>query len=213
MVKINKELKFPIIYKNAKVIGYGGNQEWFTGSWQRKAGCASTSGANLAAYYASNYRDMIDLYQGDKDSFIWEEYLHAMEEMYAYMTPGPMGFPYVKRYAKQFKKFCEDKGISLEPCIMEHVKSTKEAYEFVKWNIHNNIPVALLILHHRAEELREDNWHWVTITGYEEDENRMEHANLILSNCGMRQVVKMSMLFEVHPKNTIRMVSFIKKTE
>ncbi len=210
---IKKELNFPVVYNNGTNIGYGGNQEWFAGSWQRKAGCASTSGANLAAYYASNFPEMKHLYQGDTNPFTMEEYLHSMEEMYTYMTPGPRGFPYVKSYAKQFTKFCNERGISLEPIIMESINSTQEAYEFVKRSINNNFPVALLILHHRAKELKEDNWHWVTITGYEEDESLIGHSNLILSNCGMRQVVKTNILFEVHPKNTVRMVSFFKKEE
>ncbi len=81
-------------------------------------------------------------------------------------------------------------------------------FAFVKESIDSGNPVALLILFHRAPELKEDNWHWVTITGYSEDENNLDKAEIIISNCGERQIVKANKLFEVHRDNTIRMVSF-----
>lgn len=207
---IVKELNFPIVYDGNRKIGYGGNQDWFPGKWQRKAGCGSTSGANIAAYYAANCNDMVNIYTGDITHFDQNEYIKEMEEMYKYMTPGPFGYPYVSKFAEQFVLFCKERGISLTSHIYEKFKSTEGAYEFVKENIQKEIPIALLILFHRAPELKEDNWHWITITGYEEDENGLETSSIILSNCGERQKVKTNVLFEVHPKNTLSMIAFDK---
>ena len=39
-------------------------------------------------------------------------------------------------------------------------------YDFVRRGIDAQNPLALLILRHRAPELKEDNWHWVTVSGY-----------------------------------------------
>jgi len=69
-------------------------------------------------------------------------------------------------------------------------------------------PIALLILFHQAQELKEDNWHWVTITGYVEDEDNTKRSQIILSNCGERQIVNTDILFKVSPKNIVRMVAF-----
>ncbi|MDF2951966.1 MAG: hypothetical protein K0S18_1549 [Anaerocolumna sp.] len=205
---IIKEINFPVIYDNHRKIGYGGNQDWFSGKWQQKAGCGSTSGANLAAYYAANIPAMKHIYKGNLDNFNQAEFLEAMNEMYRYMTPGPFGFPYVKKFADQFVIFCKERGITITPHILEKYKTKEEAFDFVKKYIDNQIPIALLILFHRAPELREDNWHWVTISGYEQEKDGRELTSVIMSNCGVRQIVKGDILFEVHPKNTLSMIAF-----
>ena len=42
------ELKCPKIYRDGKYLAYGGNQEWFPGTFQRRAGCGSVTGTNIA---------------------------------------------------------------------------------------------------------------------------------------------------------------------
>lgn len=203
-----QELNFPTVYQNDQVVGYGGNQEWFDQDMKRRAGCGCTSGANLAAYYASNHPAMEGIYDGNNKRFDQVEYVQAMDEMYQYMKPGFLGYPYVKKFGKQFVKFCKEHGIEAEIKLCTRFRNDKEAMAFVKDSIDTGNPIALLILFHRAHALREDNWHWVTITGYLEDKNDPNETEIILSNCGERQTVKAHQLFEVHRKNTIRMVSF-----
>jgi hypothetical protein len=208
MKMLIKELNFPMIYNKDEAVGYGGNQEWFSHDWKKKAGCGCTSGANLAAYYAFNHPDMAGIYDGDAGRFDQTEYVQAMEEMYRFMKPGLMGYPYAKKFGRQFVKFCKEHGIDAEAKFCHGFHSREEGYRFVKESIDGGNPVALLILFHRAHALREDNWHWVTVTGYIEDEDHPAEAEIILSNCGERQTVNAHQLFEVHRKNTIRMVSF-----
>jgi len=131
-----------------------------------------------------------------------------MEQMYTYMKPGPMGYPYLRKFAKQLVLFCKERGVSIEANIFEKFNVTEEAFAFVKGNIDNGHPIALLILFHQAQELKEDNWHWVTITGYVEDEDNTKRSQIILSNCGERQIVNTDILFKVSPKNIVRMVAF-----
>ena len=203
-----KELNFPVVYHEETMLGYGGNQEWFSETLKKRAGCGCTSGANLAAYYASNYSLMNTVYDGDSSRFSQVEFLLAMEEMYHYMTPGFMGYPYVRKFGSQFVKFCAEHGIKLEPVYCLKFDKTEIAVDYMKECIDGGHPIALLILFHRAESLKEDNWHWVTITGYIESGEGPENLEVILSNCGERQIVKADQLFEVHRRNTIRMVSF-----
>lgn len=208
MKMFEKELNFPMVYRKDTIVGYGGNQEWFSQNLKRKAGCGCTSGANLAAYYAANHPEMTGIYDGNRKKFDQEEFIQAMEEMYTYMKPGLIGYPYVKKFGRQFAKFCKEHGIEADAKFCHGFRSKEEAFTFVKESIDSGDPVALLILFHRAHALREDNWHWVTITGYTENEDNPDEAEIILSNCGERQTVNAHQLFEVHRKNTIRMVSF-----
>lgn len=54
---MRKELHCPQIIKDGKTIGYGGDQEWFPGDFQRLAGCGSVTGSNIAAIYALSRED------------------------------------------------------------------------------------------------------------------------------------------------------------
>ncbi|MCR6544146.1 hypothetical protein [Dehalobacterium formicoaceticum] len=207
-----KELIFPRIFYEERPVGYGGNQEWFLQNMQRNAGCGSVCGANLAACYALNEPEMRSLYDGHIDPeshrFQQQEYLHLMEEMYSYMKPGPLGYPYLKRFARQFQKFAQNQGISLHPKVPAKFVSFADAFSFVQENIDQGHPIALLILFQRAHELRAVNWHWMTITGYESGEEGGQVPQIILSNYGKRQKVRGDILFEVHWRNYLRMVSF-----
>ena len=151
---------------------------------------------------------MTGIYDGSTGKFDQTEYVQAMEEMYTYMKPGMIGYPYVKKFGRQFVRFCKEHGIQAEAKFCHGFRSRDEAFHFVKESLDGGNPIALLILFHRAHALREDNWHWVTITGYIENEENSKETVIILSNCGERQIVNAHQLFEVHRKNTIRMVSF-----
>lgn len=201
-----KELNFPKANNNDNHISYGGDQGWFTRKWQRQAGCASTSGANLAVYYAMNFKEMRDLFSGDTQNIKQGDYLKTMETMFQYMKPGIIGFPYANKFAKRFTEFCSSKNISVEGKVLKKWNPTKEASDFITASIDNGHPVALLILFHRGNELKYDNWHWVTITGYTKDNDKLNQV--ILSNEGRRQLVSVDVLLEKHPRNIIRMVSF-----
>ncbi|MHB8130059.1 MAG: C39 family peptidase [Mobilitalea sp.] len=204
---IIKELNFPKITQNDKGVGYGGSQEWFIKNWQRQAGCGCTSGTNIAAYYASTAPNMTKLYQGDSKEYKKDEFVKVMEEMFTYMKPGILGYPYIYKFSKQFVKYCKEREVLMEANILTKYKSVDDAFEYVKSSIDAGNPIAVLILFHRAKQLREDNWHWVTITGYIVDTDNNE-TQIIRSNYGKREIISSDVMFEVHSRNKIRMVNF-----
>lgn len=199
------ELPFPAVWENGVQAGYGGNQEWFSQVFQRTAGCASVTGANLAAYYASRAAESRGLYSGNTERFSKSEYLRVMEEVYRYMTPGPMGFPVAGRFVQKFLQFAGEHGSTFRAHTMFHRCGCEERMTFLKEAIAKGNPVAFLVLRHRAPEMRENNWHWVTITGWIEDAGGEQ---VIVSNCGEREVYPAEMLLENHRGNVLRMVWF-----
>jgi hypothetical protein len=206
-----KELNFPMIALPLNGYAYGGNQEWFHQNWQRMAGCGCTAATNILSYYAMTEQDMALLYNGDTKNFQREDYVAAMNEMYRYMRPGIFGYPYIKRFSKQFIKYCKDRGVIMEACLLKKIHSKEEAFHYIQKQITAGNPVAVLILLHRAKQLTEHTWHWVTITGFI-DESNYTSSKVILSNYGKRELVDADILFEKHRKNRIRMVSFHKCT-
>ena len=63
---MRKELCCPQIIKDGRIIGYGGDQEWFPGDFQRLAGCGSVTGSNIAVIYAMNKDEFKSLYQPEE---------------------------------------------------------------------------------------------------------------------------------------------------
>ena len=206
---ITVELPFPyIIEENGGIAGYGGNQDWFPQEWQRKAGCGATNGANMAAYYGLQVSGMEALYEGSRQPVKKAEYLALMEEMYRRMTPGVMGYPYPVKLGKRFAEYAAERGVKLTPAVHCHWENWQEGFAIVRQAIDAGRPVGLLILVHRAEELQEDIWHWVTVTGYTLPEKEEEKPMVILSDCGDRDLYRADVLLEVHRKNLVRMVEF-----
>lgn len=187
------ELKITHIYENNNLIGYGGNQDWFLSDWAKKAGCGSVLGSNMFAYYT----------QIEKSSK--EEFLTIMDDLYTYMTPGRMGFPYFYKFAHKFVERMEKEKRSFKPIYLKKSKSIDQSIQFIKKSIDQNHPVGVLILSHKAKELEEDNWHWVCITGYEQNNHQ---TNIIFSDCGSRRVVDANVLFEVDIRNIVKLVRF-----
>lgn len=203
---MRKELYCPLIQRDGEIIGYGGNQEWFSGSFQRLAGCGSVTGSNIAAIYAKTKPKMKALYQWELNADNYDAYLKLMETMYGYMKPGFMGYPLIGRFAKDFKAYAADRGIVLESKSLFLPKEKNQALEFIFQGICNGDPVAFLILRHPAKELREDNWHWVTVTGFDEEQEK-----LIWSNCGEREEIDWNMLFNPGSKYYVGIVRFYER--
>ena len=132
-----------------------------------------------------------------------EQYLKLMQTMYQYMKPGFMGYPLIGRFAKDFKRYAADRGIEFKSEQLFLPKSKEQALDFILPSLKEENPVAFLILRHPAYELREDNWHWVTITGFDE-----EKELLIWSNCGEREEIDWNMLFDTDKKYYVGMVKF-----
>lgn len=185
------ELNFPKIYDKEELIGYGGNQDWFKDSWAQKAGCASVLAANLFAYY-----------QG-KTKLSKNEFVSIMNEMYKYITPGKMGYPFLYKFARTFSTLMDQKGYDLKPIYKKKSKTCEEALDFVIQSIEEKHPVGVLILYHNAPELEEDNWHWVCISGCRKDE---EKTKIIFSDCGERREIDADILFDLNCKNVVKMV-------
>ena len=185
------ELDFPHIYQNNKMIGYGGDQDWFDDEWAQKAGCASVLASNMYAYYKKQY------------VFSCTDFLKIMEQMFQEMTPGKMGYPFLYKFGRTFKKIMKEEHIALSPVYQKTSQNDEHALSFVLQSLQEYHPVAMLILYHHAKELEDDNWHWICLTGYQEKEG---HYQIIFSDCGQRRIIDASVLFDTSHQNVYKML-------
>lgn len=190
---IKKILECPQIYENDQLIGYGGNQEWFNDKWQRLAGCGSVSATNIYSFYIDENR-----------RYSKTIYLQRMEEMFNRFVPGKRGFPYVYIYARNMRKILKAAGLDYDFKIYRNPGLAK-GLDFVIKQLDQHNPVALLILGHGHVSLWEDNWHWVTIFGYQREKN---DYFLYISDCGKKKKILAKNLFRQGIMNNIKLVSF-----
>lgn len=182
-------LDYPKIYEDKKLIGFGGNQDWFVDVWARKAGCASVSATDIFIYYTKHERE-----------FAKTMYLDYMNEMFKLMEPGKRGFPYVYIYARRLSRLLNNckYRIYRRPLVYD-------ASKIIIDSINHGHPLGLLILTHRRRKVRDDLWHWVTIVGYEETEKGLD---IVFLDCGEEKRIPARIIFEKNRFNIVKMVRF-----
>ncbi len=155
---------------------FGGDQEWYTKTWNKQAGCGPTSAANIAAYLAASERGLKSLYPYatmDKSDFA-----KHMEELFLYVTPGAMGVNHVDKFTVGFDKFLKERNVQLTAKVLVTDKVPKaerkfqELAQFVKEGLTSDCPIAFLNLS-KGEEKRIQGWHWITITSAEITEDKV----------------------------------------
>ena len=209
---VTVELKFPyVVNEDGQTVGYGGNQDWYPLNWQRRAGCCATNAANMAAFYGLFRPGMEAMYTGSRERIGQKEYLTLMEDMYRRMTPGVMGYPYLAKAGKRFVEYAAERGIFLKPVAHCHWQHWREAFSVIQQAIDADRPVGMLILFHRAEELKDDIWHWITVTGYTVPTEPGEKPMVIVSDCGQRGLCQADRILEVHRKNMVKLLEFVEE--
>ena len=145
---------------------YGGNQEWFSDSWKRRAGCGPTSFANLICYLSKTHAGYEALCPYDttgKSGFV-----QLMENSWRFVTPGSKGVNTTDIFSDGAKGYGDEKGVALmaESLVVAPLHSGTRSYKdisgFVVQALKRRLPVAFLNLSNGILN-NLDSWHWVTI--------------------------------------------------
>lgn len=167
---INQPELLNIVDNVTKKSTFGGNQAWYQKSWNQKSGCGPTCAANIMAYLALTREQMQKLYQ--QQEMEKEQFLKHMDDLFSYITPGPMGVNKLGKFVDGANKFALDRNISLHAHVLSVDKKDKEQRSreklesFMKEALTQDTPIAFLNLS-RGEEVKIQNWHWITITSAE----------------------------------------------
>lgn len=149
----------------------GGNQEWFSSSWQRKAGCGPTNCANLMRYLAAtreSCKPLCPYNANEKSGFV-----QLMEDVWQHLTPGNMGVNSTRLFMQGAKSYSDAKGVALianslpVPPLHNGRRSYEGVSAFILSSLESNLPVAFLNLSNGTLD-NLDSWHWVTIISLRE---------------------------------------------
>lgn len=160
-----------LLLTDGEHIWHGADQEWYLSNWQRKAGCGTTTSAHLLSYLAETRPSCEILYPAHSRERA--DFLSFMNELWEYVTPGPMGINTLNKLTCGIAEYVRKKGVKLSFCELD-ISSIKAARPtpgqcaaFLRAAMEADSPVAFLNL--SSGTVRGlDSWHWVTIIAVEE---------------------------------------------
>ena len=154
--------------QEAQESSFGCDQEWYSGSWQRRAGCGPSTVATIFYYLARTRPELAPLYPlegADQDSLV-----SYMDLIWQYVTPGPRGVNRAAMLTGGAKAYAGTAGISLAshtfpvPASKEKRRPLPDFIQFIKTALAEQSPIAFLNLSNvRMANLQSS--HWVTLTG------------------------------------------------
>lgn len=141
-------------------VCYGYTQDWYTDSWQARAGCGPTTATSLLAYHLV------------RDGY-WETLttraavLRRMQEIWEYVTPSHGGLFKTRWLVQGLRRYLTERhlpyrveSLSVSP-LPPHRPAPAAAAAFIAESLAADSPVAFLNRHRGAEPI--DTWHWVPI--------------------------------------------------
>lgn len=145
---------------------YGGYQEWFPDFMMRIGGCAAVTACDSCIYF--------DLYKGTKlypyelEQLTKKAFIRFGMVMKPYLRPRWSGIDRLEIYIDGVRNYLSDCGcdiIDMEPFYGN--RDVAEAKQALKEQIDRGFPVPCLLLNHRNRALKDYEWHWFLLTGYE----------------------------------------------
>ncbi len=169
---------------------FGADQEWFSSKWHRMSGCGPQTAALIALYMAaafpetcgSLYRFALPAHRAD--------FAGHMSAVRKFVKPGPMGLTDPKVFADgvlAYANCCDAQIIAqqISPRLSAGV-----AFGFFKQALLHGYLPALLLLRNPAPELDEFTWHWMAVTGCDD-----EKRTLTVSTYGKRYELPFDMVW------------------
>jgi hypothetical protein len=149
------------------VCSLGADQAWYPTRWQRQAGCGPTNCAQILWYLAQTRPSLKALapYGCSQKS----QMLSFMEDIWAFVTPGPMGVNRLSTFTSGALAYAQSRGLTLAPHTLDiptrptFRPDVRTMVAFIAQAISADLPVAFLNLSNGALH-NLDNWHWVTLT-------------------------------------------------
>jgi hypothetical protein len=161
-----KELDFLLIDGR-----YGGDQNRFSRYMMRLGGCSTVCACHAAACLAQRDPEKRALSPFTSLRVTETAFQAFAEDMFRYVYPGFRGMPKTSLFEKAFRNYASSRGVEVQFRELPGDAPYAEAEKFVRESIDGGYCVQYLLLLHQAEEFSEMEWHWFTLTGYEEGED------------------------------------------
>ena len=146
---------------------YGGDQHWFRRPMMRLGGCSTVCACHLAAELA--LRDgKAGLYPYDGRAITRTQFLRFAKRMYRFVHPSVRGMPETGLFENAFSAYAASVGETVRYASLSGEAGAAKAEAFVRAAIDGGHTVQYLLLEHCAPDIDDIEWHWFTVTGYDD---------------------------------------------
>lgn len=150
---------------------YGGNQEWFRTYMMRLGGCGAETACDSSLYFAI-HKGVEGIYPFDHTNLSRDDYVEFAHVMEKYLKPRMSGINRAEIYIEGYRNYLNDRAVTSISMDMLDGNAPYEAAEAaVRKQIDAGYPVPTLILNHRDKDLKDYEWHWFLINGYDESDD------------------------------------------
>jgi hypothetical protein len=174
----------------------GGDQEWYGSWWRRMSGCGPTTAANVFLYLNNARAAAGDGgAAGTQAGRIREkqDFIRLMNLTWKHVTPGRGGVNSTTKLRRGIAGYSAANALKLRTEALDIAAESADrpplasVTAFIRGGLERTLPVAFLNLHNGLE-LQLDQWHWVTVTGLEYEEDGDAARVDILDNCNRLSV-------------------------
>jgi len=155
--------------KDGKTEYYGADQEWFRTGWERISGCGPATAALMIMYMAAAYPDCCAALYPYALPAQKSEFAAHMAAVRDFVKPGLMGLTNPKEFARGALEFAETRGGGFVTQQISHSMSVGVAFGFFKQALRHGYLPALLLLRNPSHELNDFTWHWMPVTGCDDE--------------------------------------------
>jgi hypothetical protein len=169
MIMIKKIDSKLISVNNNGVAVIAADQQWFRTLFHSISGCGPTTASVILMYMASVFPDQCRGAYPYELPAKKEDFVPFMEAVREYVKPGLHGLTDDGFFAEQTAAFAKKLGVPLAYNRVMSSLTVGVAYGYIKKAVDEGYLPALLILRNPARELDDFTWHWMVITGYDDE--------------------------------------------
>jgi len=173
---------------------YGGNQYVFTHLLMKRGGCSTICACHASILLACQDPSRADLSPIRQLTMRQSEFDAFAADMFRFVYPGERGVPATDLFAQAYLAYAREKGVPVRIEQLQGSESYAAAEAFIRRMIDDGYTVQYLLLRHQSPSLQQIQWHWFTVTGY--DDHDGQGFDILFSTFGQRQVASLSLLWD-----------------
>lgn len=151
------------------VCYYGADQHWYRKKAYRVNGCGPTTAALITRYMAGAFSEKCAALYPYKLPANKQEFIKHMEDVRTFVKPGLFGLTDSNYFIKAICDFAQSRSVKLKSQNIFTSHSEGVAFGFIIRAINEGYMPALLILRNPSKALKDFTWHWLAITGYDDE--------------------------------------------
>lgn len=160
---MRKELDY---FKIENSLGW--NQNWFTDYSMYDGGCAAVTACDLCIILAQQ-KALSTLYPYNPNHLTRKDYLSFSEIMKPYLRPRWQGIDTLELYIDGLSAYLHDIHVDVVRVTGLHgTAKWQYARSVIREQMDSSILVPFLLLYHKSPSLKDFQWHWFNLAGYEE---------------------------------------------